>query len=232
MPEFDPFQPIDKTEFEVDDFPSDIDDVDVDPNEMGMEGEPDVNDVTDDMITSDDIDIDDDEIDPVGDFNLSGISKKEAQSNKPDLDLGPEIDTTEEVDDIPIAPEVMVKWTPVSTDNGEIISKHIDGYVLRAKPLSAKSGSKNKYIVQLHKGKIIEKGIIWVDNNRDAREFLQNVSDRILDRTGLVNKSEEAVELEGGELPESGELPDGELEDELPEGELPESDEEEILSNL
>jgi hypothetical protein len=143
----------------------------------------------DDLDMGDDLDLGEDEIDPIGDLDLEGEGDLEGgdedfESELDDLegdDLGLEDELGDE--EFVEAPQAEVKWTPTPTEDGTIHSEHKDGFVLRAKPLSSQQDSKIKYITQLYKGdKMIEKGTIWVENEVDPREYLQNVSDRILDR--------------------------------------------------
>lgn len=138
----------------------------------------------DDVNMQNDLELDDEQIDPLGDIGL-GDSDFESELENDSLDLP---DDSGEPKIIP--PEEQVKWTAVPQENGDIWSEHVNGYVLRARPLSAQQGDKRKYAAQLFKdNKIMEKGTIWVDNNADARDILHNIADRILDRLGLVNVS-------------------------------------------
>lgn len=168
---------------------------------------------------ADEVDISDEEIDPIGDAALDELGGSELTDIEFDAELAePEFPGVKEAEFIP--PEQQVRWTAVPQENGDIWSEHVDGFVLRARPLSAQQGDKIKYIAQLFKNnKMIEKGVIWVDQNTDAREYLQNVSDRILDRMGLVNVSMQAAEPEAAE-PEAEEEfaiggTEGEAEEEL-----------------
>ena len=129
-----------------------------------------------DIDLDDDINIGSDEIDPIGDIGL-GDEEFEAEL---------------EVDALPeTSPEEVVKWTPVPQENGDIRSEHIDGFILRARPLSSKQENKIKYAAQLYKnGKMVENGTIWIDRDVDATSYLQNVSDRILGRLNLIGSDQ------------------------------------------
>lgn len=162
--------PITADEFKSEDMPADdtADDT-IDPSDM-------------------DLDIDDDEIDPVGDIDLDsgGVNDSDFDTELNDDDLGLDI----EQEPINIAPEEQVRWTVVPQENGDIWSEHVNGFIVRARPLSAQQGSKIKYMAQLFKDrKMLEKGTIWIDANVDPVEYLQNISDRILDRFGFTNVS-------------------------------------------
>lgn len=169
--------------------PKDVDDIlnepitadDFTADDMPETSQPE--DELDPSITDDDLDIGDDEIDPVGDINL-GSSDFDSELEDDSLGL-----PGEEEPRI-IAPEEQVKWTVVPQENGDIWSEHVNGFVLRARPLSAQQGAKTKYMAQLFKDqKMIDKGPIWIENDADPVEYLQNIADRILDRLGLTNVS-------------------------------------------
>lgn len=210
MPEFDPFQPINKEEFKTSDLPGATPDSgEIDPESVGM----------------DDIDLGQgDAEESLDDF------ESELGAEIPDTpDLGASPELPQPVDITPVEPEKQVKWTAVPTDDSEIKSKHVGGFILRAKPLSSKQGDKVKYITQLYKGeKIIEKGVIWIDSEKDPRTFLQNVSDRILNRMKLTSNEiekpkepeavapmPEATGQESGIEPTESDLPKEEEQDEL-----------------
>jgi len=166
-------------DFEEGDIPEDEEGDTVDPGDMDLG----------------DDDIGDEEIDSIGDEALDdfggglggGLDDDEFGD---ELNLGANADLPD-MEQQPVAPEEQVRWTPVPQDNGDIRSDHVDGFVLRARPLSAQKGGKIKYVSQLYKDdRLIEKGVIWIDQQNDAREILQNIADRILDRTGLSNLSQ------------------------------------------
>lgn len=143
-----------------------------------------------------------DTIDPIGDDAVNdlgkGGGKDEAAS---DLGLGDEDNAAttsgdNEMDQISDSmgfdefpePEKVVKWNPITSGNNEIVSKHVDGFMLRARQLSVKNGEKTKYAVQLFKGnKMVDKGSIWLSSNADPRATLQNIADRILNKLGLTS---------------------------------------------
>lgn len=178
MADFDPFEPIKKEDFAPSDMPEDEGNDVVEPDDLDME---------------DDLDLGEDEIDPVGDLGMEDDLGLEDED-----DLGLEDEFVE-------APQAQAKWSPVPTEDGTIHSEHEEGFVLRAKPLSSQQDNKIKYITQLYKNdKIIEKGTIWVENEADAREYLQNVSDRILDRLGLFSNIEQQPEPIEAPPPEEG----------------------------
>ena len=207
MPNRDPEEvinePITADEFGSDDLPEE---------EAGSEAlDADLGDVGDEDLEGD-VGIGDDEIDPIGDLGMEddlglggggdlGMDDEEFES---ELDSSPE-------DELPemTAPEAKVRWTPVPQENGDIWSEHVEGFVLRARPLSAQQGPKIKYAVQLFKNdQMVEKGVIYIDRHEDAREYLQNIADRILDRMNLINLSQ--VDATPGE--EFDEVQDSELE--------------------
>lgn len=138
----------------------------------------------------------DEEVDPIGDAavdDAAGIGPSDLPNEG---DAGIKLDdqsadvpgTMPAPAPAPAAPQV--KWTNVPQDNGDIWSDHIDGYTLRARALSAKNGTKTKYIAQLFKDrKLLEKGVVFIDQTADAQAVLQNISDRILDKMGLVSHS-------------------------------------------
>ena len=166
--------PINAEDFKSEDLPEDGEkEASLDPEDVDLE---------------DDIDIGDEEIDPMGDDVLGGGLEDDEFSDELEDDSlfgEPEM----------VAPEEQVKWTTVQQENGDIWSEHESGFVLRARPLSTKQGSKLKYSAQLFKNnKMVDKGTIWVEKGADATEFLQNVADRILDRHGLVNYSNQEAE--------------------------------------
>ncbi len=148
-----------------------------------------------DMDMDDEFNIDDSEVDPMGDDALDDNNfEKELEDDG--LDLPEPIEQPEM-----IPPEEQIKWTPVPQENGDVWSEHVNGYILRARPLSSKEEDKIKYAVQLFEGdRLLEKGVIWIEQNSDPREFLQNVSDRILDRMGLLNVSKMDAEPEEPEI--------------------------------
>lgn len=142
----------------------------------------------------------DDEIDPVGDLALDEIDDEDFGIDDEDFDkeletddFSLEMDETEiEQPEEIVRPEEQVKWSVIQQDNNDIVSKHADGFVLMARPLSAKQGDKIKYISRLSKdNKVLESGVIWIDRNEDARKYLENIADRILDKSGFVNLSKE-----------------------------------------
>jgi hypothetical protein len=180
----DPFEPINKDEFKVDDLPENDNDLDdVNPEEVGLDDGLKLDD-------EDDLNLGDEEIDPVGDIGLD-LGSGELDRGEKDLPDAISDDESESVQQ-PLAPEQVVKWHPVAMEDGEIRSEHVDGFTLRAKPLTVKKGEAIKYVAQLYKDKkMIEKGVIWVKQNEDPRTFLQNVADRMLSRMNLVNKSME-----------------------------------------
>jgi len=187
-------EPIKAEDFTSDDFP---------------EKEEDDNDIVNDNEVMDDLDFEDDEVDPIGDIGL-GDSEFESEL----MDDSPDLPEDEEEKEEFIAPEEQVRWTVVPQENGDIWTEHVNGFILRARPLSAKQGSKIKYSVQLFKDqKIIEKGIIWIDREKDATEYLQNIADRILDRLGLTNLSN--MEPEKTEMKNTDDELDDELDDDL-----------------
>jgi hypothetical protein len=188
--DFDPFEPIKKEDFAPSDMPED--EGGEEPVDLDME---------------DDLDLGEDEVDPIGDLGLEEEGEDEGDDEDFEDELGGLDDMEDELggmeDDLGLedeedfmeAPQAQVKWTPVPTEDGTVQSEHEEGFVLRAKPLSSQQGNKVKYITQLYKGnKIIEKGTIWVESEVDAREYLQNVSDRILDRLGLFSNVEQQPE--------------------------------------
>lgn len=214
MPKFDPFQPISKEEFKPSDLPGDDQaEGEVDPKNVGME---------------DNIDIGQDD----AEASLDNFESELGATGAVDEPGGLELPEPTEVS-VPAEPEKKVKWTTVPTDDNEIKSQHVGGFTLRSKPLSSKQGEKIKYITQLYKDKkILEKGVIWVDSNKDPRSFLQNIADRILNRMGLTsNEIEEEPKLggataeagapevstpeAGAEEPTTADLPKEEAEDEL-----------------
>ncbi len=183
MADFDPFKPLTIDDLggssqgeEQIDLPEE--DIDVGPDLGGGEDEP----------------LGDEEVDPIGDAaadDTGGIGPS---------DIPNEGDAGVKLDDpsagIPGAPAPapaavpQVKWTNVPQDNGDIWSDHIDGFSLRARALSAKNGTKTKYIAQLFKDrKLIEKGVTFIDQSADPQAVLQNIADRILDKMGLVSHS-------------------------------------------
>ena len=141
------------------------------------------------------INIEDEEIDPIGDMALDDNSDNDLDDEEFNMELNlsdeDEINNLDQDQEINmVAPEEQIKWTSIPQENGDIWSEHINGFILRARPLSSKKGEKIKYTAQLFKNnKMVESGVIWIDKNKDAREFLQNISDRILDRLNLVNVS-------------------------------------------
>ena len=181
---------------------------------------------------TDEQDIGEDDVDPIGDAaanDASGIGPSDIPNEG---DAGVKLDDSMSdvpgMEPAPAAP--IVKWTSVPQDNGDIWSEHLDGYVLRARSLSAKKGTRTKYIAQLFKDKkLIEKGVIWLEQGVDAQTALQNVADRILDKMGLVSHSLEqkpdpskAAELpiddsapNEGDLPQDGEDDGGGGQDDL-----------------
>jgi len=169
--------PISADDFQSEDFPEAEEQEDMDPDEL---------------MGDDDLDIEDDEIDPVGDIGLGGTDfNTELEDDSLDLP-----DNEPEQPKI-VAPEEQVRWTVVPQENGDIWSEHVNGFVLRARPLSAQKGPQIKYAAQLFKDqKMIENGTIWIDKDTDATEYLQNVADRILDRMGLTNLSKMQAEPE------------------------------------
>lgn len=165
-------EPIESEDFVSDDLPENEDDEAIDPE---------------DVMDDEELDIDDDEIDPIGDIGLGDSNFSAALDSEMDAssDLPLEYDTNRM-----IAPEEQVRWTVIPQENGDIWSEHTNGYVLRARPLSTQKGSALKYAAQLFKdNKILEEGVIWIDQDKDPVEYLQNISDRILDRLGLSNLS-------------------------------------------
>ena len=189
MSDLDPFQPINAEDFKPTDLPKgDSPDVQVDPANVGME---------------DNVDIGQgDAEDSLDDFEseLGGQTAAIPDPTALGVDVGlPKPTAIAE-------PEKQVKWTTIPTDDNEIKSKHVGGFLLRSKPLSSRQGEKVKYITQLYKGnKILEKGVIWIDSSKDPRTYLQNVSDRILNRMGLSSNEIEAPKEPT--MPEAGTEP-------------------------
>lgn len=173
-------EPIKADDFKDEDFPS--------PEEDQLKSPDD-----EDIDLDDELNIGDEEIDPVGDDAL-GLGDDEFSDELNDMSL--DLPDEEPISNM-VAPEEQIRWTPVPQENGDIWSEHVDGFVLRARPLSAQQGSKIKYAAQLFKNdKLIEKGVIYIDQNRDSREVLQNIADRILDRLNLVNMSKQEAQPE------------------------------------
>ena len=168
---------------------------------------------TEEMGMDDDLELND-EVDPIGDEALEEFDDEDFGMNDEDFDDEIEMDVdsdmpidigidAEEPNQEMVAPEAQVKWTAAPQDNGDLVSHHVNGFILMARPLSAQQGSKTKYVSRLSRdGKVIESGVIWIDSEADAMEYLQNVADRILDRTGLINKSKEEAEPEPAASPE------------------------------
>jgi hypothetical protein len=172
--------------------PEDVINTPINPKDYKSE---DIENVEDDL--DDEINLDD-EIDPIGDSALDDeleLSQDEFESELESEDENdiPELEEPgdEELDiegleEPEFEPEI--KWTAVPQDGNEIKSEHIDGFVLRARPLSSKQGDKIKYASQLYLNKrIIEKGVIWIDKETDPREYLENISDRIISKLGFSN---------------------------------------------
>jgi hypothetical protein len=174
MSDFDPFKPINPEDFKPSDFPNENEKIDQkDSGDLG--DEEDVEDA--------DVSLDDFESELNSQFDADIPDDKSLELPKP-IDI-----------QTPIEPEKQVKWTIIPTDNNELKSQHVSGFILRAKPLSAKKGEKIKYITQLYKSnKILEKGVIWIDHTKDPITFLQNISDRILNRMGLSSNEAESSE--------------------------------------
>ncbi len=200
MADFDPFKPL-----TIDDLGSRQGEEQINLPEEDIDVGPDMGD--------DEEQLGDEEVDPIGDAavdDTAGISSS---------DIPNEGDAGDKLDDVsadvpgamasaPAAPQV--KWTNVPQDNGDIWSDHIDGYTLRARALSAKNGTKTKYIAQLFKDrKLLEKGVVFIDQTADAQAVLQNISDRILDKMGLVSHSlVPPAQPDDGGVQES-DIPDG-----------------------
>lgn len=168
----------------------------IDPEDYKT-GDIEADDLPQDDEDEDIVDIGDEEIDPIGDAALDDDEDlddeefdMELDNNNDDDDLPDAFTEEEPIDMVP--PEEIVRWNPVPQENGDIWSEHTDGFVLRARPLSAQQDDKIKYVAQLYKNdKTIEKGVIYIDQNVDAQEYLQNIADRILDRLNLVNLSKQ-----------------------------------------
>lgn len=185
---------------------------------------PDLGDQEDEMV--DDEEMGGDEVDPIGDAAANEVGGIGMGDIPNEGDAGIKLDDPMAgMPGAPAAPlEPQVKWTNVPQDNGDIWSEHLDGYVLRARSLSAKNGDKIKYIAQLFKGKkLIEKGVVWLKQSGDAQMMLQNIADRILDKMGLVSHSLEqkpqepapaAPMPEDDSAPNEGDLPSGEPDEE------------------
>lgn len=173
-----------------------------------------------DIGMDDDLDLDD-EIDPIGDSALdefddedTGINDEEFDTDLSDLsdDLIGSLDVKPEPEPEKISPEEQIKWSVIEQDNNDIVSKHTDGFILMARPLSAKQKNKIKYISRLSKdGKVLESGVIWIDRNEDARQHLQNIADRILDKGGFVNLSQEKPSKEPTKIDQDDEDDFGDL---------------------
>lgn len=176
MSDFDPFEPINASDFQVEDEGDDQ----IDPADVGL-GDT----LDDDLNTADSADqIDDNEVDPIGDSALDSIDLKE-----PSLKDDPE-DVNNRNEDEVVDQQMEIntpKWNVVPQDNSDIVSKHVDGYILRARPLSAKNGDKVKYAAQISRdSKIIDKGVIWIKRDVNPVDYLQNISDRILSKFGFI----------------------------------------------
>jgi hypothetical protein len=190
MPEFDPFQPINAEEFKPTDFPKDKAEETVDPKDVGVDNDLNLGDI--ESVPEDGED---------ADMSLDDFESEVGKS--PESELPGATPELPQPLDVQAEPEKQVKWTVVPTDDNEIKSKHVGGFELRAKPLSSRQGEKVKYVVQLYKGeKIIDKGVTWVDAGIDPRTFLQNVSDRVLNKLGLT--SNEIESQKPVETPEAG----------------------------
>lgn len=187
MPDLDPFQPINAEEFKPTDLPKgDSAESQIDPANVGME---------------DNVDIGQGDAED----SLDDFESELGDQATTDQELNGNVGLPEPTAIAPVEPEKQVKWTTIPTDDNEIKSKHIGGFLLRSKPLSSKQGEKTKYITQLYKGnKILEKGVIWIDSSKDPRTYLQNVSDRILNRMGLSSNEIEKSESEESVMPEVG----------------------------
>lgn len=193
----------------------------------------DIQNIINDPISPEDYSFEDDkinlqnsEIDPIGDIALDELDDElefnddlnnELNDDEFDAELNSSDIPEEETEFTP--PEEQIKWTVIPQENKKIRSEHINGFILQAHPLSSKQGDKIKYVAQLSKdGKMINKGVIWINKNKDVHEFLQNIADRILDRLNLMNISvkeepEEEKEPDLNELDELDEL--DELEPEI-----------------
>jgi hypothetical protein len=186
MDEFDPFEEISLDDFKTDEF-KDTNEKQIDPGDVGLGdlGDEDGQINPDDVGLGDVVDEEGGEVDPVGDSALGDIGS-EASS---DINLeSPEIDDNSDVEVAEQQLEINTpKWQVVPQDNNDIVSRHDDGYILRARLLSAKQGSKVKYAAQITRdNKILDKGVIWIERDANPVEFLQNVSDRILSRFGYI----------------------------------------------
>jgi hypothetical protein len=199
MPDLDPFQPINAEDFKPTDLPKGDDpEAQMDPASVGMEdnvdiGQGDAEDSLDDFESE------------LGQAPAAAPDPAAAAPADPAGGLGGDVGLPEPTEIAPAEPEKQVKWTTIPTDDNEIKSKHVGGFLLRSKPLSSRQGEKTKYITQLYKGnKILEKGVIWIDSSKDPRTYLQNVSDRILNRMGLSSNEIEKPKPEEPAMPEAG----------------------------
>ncbi len=181
MPEFDPFKPINPEEFKTSDFPKDDSQKDINPTDVGF-----------DAVGNNDMDLGGDDAGDDAEASLDDFESELGAIDSPDTPDGIDMPEPVSIDPEPVAPEKVVKWTAIPTDNNELKSKHVGGFILRARSLSAKQGKKTKYMTQLFKDKkILEKGVIWIDDDKDPLTFLQNISDRVLNRMGLVSNEVE-----------------------------------------
>jgi hypothetical protein len=196
MSDFDPFKPLNSEDFKPSDLPTGNKEDKINPKDVGVDNS---------------VDLKDDEDGEDADTSLDDFESELNDQFSPDVPSGDESLSLPEPTSIqtPIAPEKQIKWTVIPTDNNELKSQHVNGFTLRARPLSAKKDEKIKYITQLYKGnKILEKGVIWIDSTKDPITFLQNVADRILNRMGLTsNEIEEPKSEFTNEEPIESDLP-------------------------
>jgi len=157
----------------------------VDPNSVGMD-DIDLNDDGKEINGNDIPDLNDDKEPTDGADDGVGADADDVDSLGDSVDpIGDSVFEDDQQQQVDIEPP---KWVDIETTKNRFQSEHQDKFILKASRLSAKQGDKTKWVAKLVlNNKIIDDGIVWVDNNIDAKQFIQNKADRLIERFNSIN---------------------------------------------
>lgn len=165
--------------------------------------------------------------------DVGDIDKDVATDPEPEM---PEEGTLDEPEQEPLEDEVdmpgdeqiedtlesgMPFWEPIEVPNKKDLAfKRSDGFTLRARELSSVPG---KWVAQLYTGdKILDKGTLFIPSDVEPTEYLQKMSDYMLDKeSNRYNQKTQTFDTVPSEPPEMEVEPVAGSEEDLEVGEEP-----------